>query len=239
MPSKKLKQAPLKEVVFEIFWKKDSQNEINYDFALGRFQYEIQNRFPIIKRILPPGIKIQNQTAYQFWTKQGVFPVIQFGDGVLTVNDTDKSYTWDNFREHVSIAMNACKKSFGKMPEVSFARLKYLDSVDVSPNDDIELMIQRNHLTKITPGYKLPGSFRGLSITQSRTLPDTSVLVVSINNAINSLSKKNSIVWTSLIERSEIGAEHELTTWLDMSHETLSNLFVEMLDPKYYEQFNQ
>ncbi len=242
MPPRKLKRAPLKEVVFEIFWKPvgDPKHDITYDFALGKFHSLISKDFPIVKRILPPGIKIHQQSAYQFWTKQGIFPVVQLGDGVLTVNDTDKNYTWDNFRENIDKVMTALASSYSQIPEITLARLKYLDSVDIDPTvKDLEGFIARNHLVKIKSEYQLPGTFKNMSIVQSRELEDHSILNVSVTNTVNNLSKRDAVVWSCQIERRGSMKKNELIDWLDNSHSILSSLFVQMLDPKYYGQFDQ
>lgn len=240
MPSKKLKRAPLKEVAFDIYWRPSrDQNETTYDFALGRFQERVVKKFSVIKRILPPNVRIQHQAAFQFWTRQGVFPVIQMGDGVMTVNDTDKNYTWEDFRNNIEMAMTALIDSYGRMPEITIARLKYIDSVDIDANaKDTEAFIRTNHLTGIVYDYELPGTFRGLSISQTRNLDNNSVLTVSINTAVNNVSGRNAIIWSNQIERAAITTEKELVYWLDSSHAMLSKLFVTMMHPQYYARFD-
>lgn len=241
MAGKKLKNAPLKEVSFELFWKVSANetrmpHDPGYQFALGRFHQAIKGDFAVRKRILPPGVVMYPKAEFQFWTRERVWPVVQFGPGVLTVNDTEGTYTWDDYRNKIIKVVRALIESYDSQLKFDVCRLQYLDAIDLlTPGVNVEEHIAKNHQTSINTKYDLPGSFKGLSITQTRLLPDDSTLKVDIKTARNTLKNVPSIVWTTSIERRKQVNEEELLSWLDRAHSVASDTFVKMLKPEFYE----
>ena len=179
MPSKKLKHAPLKEAIFELFWKLplDATNfpfDPEFDMALGKFQEHIRDRYPVNKRLFPPGanFRIYPKPGYQFWRGELEWPVVQIGPGVLTVNETDQNYVWEeNFRPAIIHALEAVEKSYPTALEFNKMRLTYIDAVDydpalISPAE----FVAHNLLTRIHTEYDPPGKQNNINTHKGRTL---------------------------------------------------------------------
>jgi len=244
MTGRKLKNAPLKEVIFELLWRvppdpRGIHVDQGFDLAVGKFHHDITKEFPITRRVVPPGVNIFPKPVFQFWKGAATFPVVQLGPGVLSVNDTDKSYTWEDFRNNVTKAIGLLINSYGRTPPFNVCRLQYMDIVDLNvPDDGIEDYIAKYHLTKIQSEYMLPGRFKNLSIVQARELEDGSTLNVNITTARNNLKKIRSVIWKTQIERKGNTTLDDVINWLDNSHGIASKTFVMMLNPEYYEHFD-
>ncbi len=95
----KLPNAPLQEVIFELRWKLDfdpvSQSQIDKDFqfAFANFSALSVSKMRHKVNLKPsamPDILFINRPIYQFWAAENQYPVFQLGQGVFTVNETDK-----------------------------------------------------------------------------------------------------------------------------------------------------
>ena len=74
MSSVKLKNAPLKKVVFELQWKCDVNNhgspfDNGFDLAQGKFADKLKPNFPLHRKLVPDGapIKLFGAPLYQYW----------------------------------------------------------------------------------------------------------------------------------------------------------------------------
>ncbi len=101
----KLKNAPLQEVVFEINWRSQSDDfgnefDLGFDLAQGKFAEYIHELFPVHKR---PNTMQQlpefGQPVHQYWTDEGVLPVVHHGPGILTIHQVEQNYIWKDFRK--------------------------------------------------------------------------------------------------------------------------------------------
>jgi uncharacterized protein (TIGR04255 family) len=248
MPSKKLKQAPLKEAIFELFWKLplDATNfpfDPEFDMALGKFQNQISDRYPVSKRLFPPGsnVRIYPKPGYQFWRGELEWPVVQVGPGVLTVNETEKNYIWaDNFRPAIVHALEALEKSYSTELEFNKVRLTYIDAVDFDPEViNPSEFVARNLLTQICTDYDPPGKENNINISQSFTIGNETLFNIQIQNGLNNATNSQAIVWTTAVETSAMLKKEELLHWLDTAHKLASDFFVKMLNPDFYASFDR
>ncbi len=249
MVAKKLKNAPLQEAIFELFWnlpldQKQFPYDPHFDLAQGKFDDLIKQYFGVHKRTLPAGvnIKIYPKPIHQYWKAELAWPVVQFGPGILTLNDTDKNYIWeDNFRPNIEIALECLLLSYKREIPFNKVSLKYIDSVDL-PESDIEPneFIRKNFQTEITNHYSVPGQLSGLNINQIFTLNDGTKLSINIQTAKNNINKKNAIVWITGAEKTgQNFLKEQIMEWVDQSHQILSDTFVKMLNVDFYAQFNK
>lgn len=246
MSRKKLKNAPLREAIFELFWdspvdKSGIKLDKEFELSQGKFQIHVYDKFPIHKRIIPQGasIKVYGMPLHQFWKGDVQWPVIQLGPGVLTVNETDKNYDWEKtFRPNIAFAMEALKKSYVVYPELNRVSLKYIDAVDFQDPDKLGNFIKENLMTEIENKYKVPGRLSGLSLNQIFDVDDSKVSV-NVQTAVNNITSSKAIVWiTSVIREGKISGK-ELVLWIDKAHKIASDLFVNMLNPSFYASFDK
>lgn len=102
----KLLNAPLQEVIFEIRWDLNINLASNREFdegfaiALGTLATLLKNDFPHVVRKIPddfPADLLNYSTIYQFWKGENIWPVLQLGPGIFTVNDTDKKVLLEGY----------------------------------------------------------------------------------------------------------------------------------------------
>jgi uncharacterized protein (TIGR04255 family) len=246
MANKKLKTAPLREAIFELFWDSpvDSSGlklDKELELSLGKFQLNVASRFPVYKRTLPPeaSIRVYGVPLHQFWSGEVIWPVIQLGPGILTINETEKNYDWEEtYRPNILFMIDAFKKSYNVLPTFNRASLKYIDSVDIPDTKNLQNFINENLLTGIENRYKVPGSLSALNLNQVFDIDDAKISV-NIQTAVNNVTGSPAIVWITSIIRTGKIKENELTSWIDKAHQTTSDLFVEMLNPDFYASFNK
>jgi uncharacterized protein (TIGR04255 family) len=241
MSSSKLKNAPLKEVIFELYWECSIDNSgMQYDegFALaqGKFAQRLKAEFPVHKKLIPDGtpLKIFGVPMHQYWKGEFLWPVIQHGQGMIAVNEVEQGYEWENsFKPLVIFAVNQVFASYEE--DVSFNRVKlqYIDAWDLNGMEAQDFIAQ-NLQTEIRNGYELPGALRSISIQQNFTLGDDSILTLNIANGLNNNNQQPSVIWTTSVEKNAKMKMEEVVEWLENAHTTTSNMFKKMLNSEFY-----
>jgi uncharacterized protein (TIGR04255 family) len=247
MEGKKLKFAPLKEVVFELFWELPNDAtgfpvDPDFDIALGTFASRISDQLPVHRRLFPPGVslKIYPKLTNQFWRGQLEWPVVQLGPGMMAVNDTEKNYTWNSYRNQIHQAIDFLTLSYKEALKFNKVTLKYVDSVDIDDSRvDINSYISTNFKTGIVNNFPLPGTLKGVNINQVFALDDGTSLSLNIQSAINNMNAKQALVWVTSTEKNGHLKVEDMLLWLDNVHTICSNIFKELLNPEFYASFDK
>lgn len=244
MSRAKLKKAPLKEVIFELFWELSTippnviPTDSQYELALGSFAEKIKAKgFPVRKRTLPEGLKIYPKPEYQFWKGELTWPVIQLGPGMLTVNDTDKNYSWEkNFKANIDLAIVTLIDSYEALPKFNRIKLQYINAVEYA--GDAEDFIREKMLTDVVRKNNIAGKTKGLQILQLFEQEDGVVLTINIQTGLNKPNNKPAIIWTLTVEAQRELDSQAISSWLDRAHNLTSNTFVSMLEQSFYASFD-
>jgi uncharacterized protein (TIGR04255 family) len=244
---KKLPNAPLKEVIFELFWSLDyDQNGFPVDnnafgLAKGKFSTLIEDDFKHLDYLLPDNIVLPQQVALRFWKDKNIYPVIQIGMGVIAVNDTEKNYVWeDTYKPLVLKAIENLEKSYRfKNLNYNKVRLKYIDSVDISDEEyaNVRTFIKEKLNLNIENGFSVQGISKDINVSQSFLLEDGSNFVLSVNTGFNQQNQQNAIVWSLEVSKTGQIATQEISDWLEIAHEKTSSTFKNMLNPSFYDSF--
>lgn len=246
MPRHKLKNAPLQEVIFELFWKLPLDEsgfpyDPGIDRALGKFETNIIEQFPRYKRTIPEGLnlRVYPKPIHQYWKGELTWPVIQIGPGILAVNDTDVNYSWKgNFQANVKMATEALQNSYAAGLQLERVKLQYIDAVEYNPDTPRDF-IARNMNTDLQNLYKVPGSARGVNISQSFSLQHESLLLLNIQTGKHNKTGNPAIIWITAVERMGNFDFRDLSDWLEYAHEITSDTFVNMLNPEFYAGFDR
>lgn len=248
MRQKKLKHAPLKEAILEVRWAPDLENngfpeDSGYQLAQGVFAKGIRKLFPVHKNMhaIPDMVRIFPVIQHQFWSGELTWPVIQLGPGILSVNNTEANYIWaETFRPHILQALDLLEESYEKPFTFASIALRYIDAVDLDiPLEELDGFIAHNLQTQLKNDYPVPGKPRGISIVQSYELEDNSILNLQIQSGINQSNAKNSLIWSTEVQKAGLLSKEDVFKWLDMAHDATSDTFVNMLNPEYYASFNR
>jgi uncharacterized protein (TIGR04255 family) len=245
MSSAKLKNAPLKEVIFELHWECSidgvgNNYDAGFDLAQGKFAERIKSEFPVHKKLIPDGapFKIFGAPMHQYWKGEFNWPVIQHGQGMIAVNEVEYGYEWEkSFKPLVISSIENMAASYED--ELSFirAKLQYIDAWDlndISPTD----FIAKNLQTEIRNGYDLPGKLRSLNIQQNFELLDGSLMSLNIANGVNNKNQQPSVIWTTTVEKQLKMNVADVVVWLENAHTSTSVMFKKMLNPNFYASFD-
>lgn len=246
MSEQKLKNAPLKEVIFELFWEGEGQlNDIpidpGYENAIGRLQERLEKIVPIQTRLYPIAVPLRvfGVPVFQYWKSRLQWPVIQHGPGVLTVNDTEINYTWkDNYKPLVLTAIDMLIDSYSKTLPFNKVSLKYVDAVDI-PMGDVHHFVAENLRIAINYEYDLPGEKTAFNISQRFALLDGSTMQLQVSSGVNNQNNSPAIIWTTSIEKNGKLNKEEIVAWLDSAHTRTSDFFKTMLKPEYYASLDE
>lgn len=241
MSSTKLKNAPLKEVIFELYWECSVNNvgmqiDRGFDLAQGKFAERLKSSFPIHKKLIPEGssFKIFGAPLHQYWNDEFTWPVIQHGEGMIAVNQIEAGYEWDNqFKPLVIDTIGKLMESYEDVPKFNKIKLQYIDAWDLKDMAPSEFVSQ-NLQTSITAKYSPPGILRSFSIQQNFELNDNSTLNLSISDGINNENQKKSVIWTTAVEKVSLIKFEEIDIWIENAHAATSNMFKQMLNPEFY-----
>lgn len=245
---RKLKNAPLKEAIFEVRWApvldtNGVPEDMGYQLAQGLFAKGIRGKFPVHKNIntVPEILRVFPVIQHQFWSDELTWPVVQLGPGILSVNNTEANYIWsETFRPHILLALDLLEESYEKEFIFKSIALRYIDAIDLNiPLDGLSDFVGKNLHTQMQNNYKVPGKPQGLSIVQSYGLEDGSVLNIQIHNGVNQSNRKNSLIWSTEVQKSGNLSKEDVIQWLDMAHDVTSDTFVNMLNPDFYDSFNR
>lgn len=246
----KLLKAPLKEVIFEIHWllevnKLGQQYDPFYDFGKGKYFDKVKDKFPHKRDIPVPtiqnvNIRIIDSPLHQFWSGDGVWPVIQLGQGILTVNDTDKNYKWEStFKSNIEFALKCLLESNPSVFRFNKLVLKYIDAVDIQGSETVDWRsyIDQNLRISIKNDFEAKGKLSDLNINQAFDLSDGSRLVLAVNSSKNSKTLQPALVWQTIIEKKSDIKFDDIMTWAEYGHDTISELFHSMLNKDFYDSF--
>jgi uncharacterized protein (TIGR04255 family) len=245
----KLPHAPLQEVIFELRWKLDFDRETQthvdkeFQFAFANFTSLTAAKLKH-KVILKPPIladtMFNNRPIYQYWAGINQYPVFQLGPGIFTVNETEKNYYWNYFRDLILEGVEWLSKSYTKAPDFSVVELRYIDAIEVDSESEQDLAKFISDNLRIEIHNKLvQDRLSDLQLHQRFKLENDNHLGLLITNGIkNNKQSKVIILQTSFNKTSNISLEN-LTTWIDLAHDTCSSLFRQMISTNLYEQFSK
>lgn len=243
----KLKHAPLKEVVFELYWECDIDNsgiqtDSGYDLAQGVFANKLKSQFPIHRKLLPEGspLKIIKAPLHQYWKGELLWPVVQHGQGMIAINEVEGGYEWKNRYEPLLInVIKLLIDSYEDPLKFNRVKLQYVDAIDMENEVNPFDFMANNLQTQLISNYELPGKQKNFNIQQTFELKDLSQMHLSISDGINNQNNKKSIVWTTSVEKKALMDLESLIKWIDVAHSTTSEMFKRMLNPEFYASLNK
>ncbi|MFN9108791.1 MAG: TIGR04255 family protein, partial [Bacteroidota bacterium] len=134
MGTTKLSKAPLKEVIFELQWNGIVNNfgmpeDVGFDLSQGKFADLIKGEFPVHKKLVEenPSVRTFGVPIHQYWTGELQWPVVQHGKGILTVNETEGGYMWENsYKALILRTIDYLRNSYELDLEFNRVKLQYI-----------------------------------------------------------------------------------------------------------------
>jgi uncharacterized protein (TIGR04255 family) len=245
----RLTNAPLQEVIFELRWELQVDEKSNnlmdkgFELALGAFGRIIKNYFPeVVKKAsadLPMQV-LQYQPIYQFWSQGHSWPVIQLGPGIMTVNETDENYDWNEmFFPLIKNAIEWLNEAYDSKLNITVASLKYIDTIKIDDYnfDDWNGFINENFAFNFHNKFENSQRLKKFSFSQIFEIENKSNLHLTISNGKN---KKNQevLIWQSAITSNNEQSVSDIVNWIDFAHIKTSELFKNITKKEFYASFN-
>ncbi len=244
--SNKLGNAPLQEVIFELLWEIDFDQQGNpidsdFEFAQGLFAKKVLEEFPLRKRTIPEGIpiKIYPKTVHQFWKGQNIWPVVQLGPGIMALNETEHNYDWiKKFYPLIKNQIGNLEECYSQELIYESASLRYIDAVEISESERIELLhsVNSKFNYELLNKFEFPGKLSHLNLAQTFDVDDDTKVSLIINDGINKFNKP-AIIWQTHIISNSRKKKNEVISWVDLAHDISSKLFKDIVNREFYESF--
>lgn len=239
MIKKKLTQAPLQEVVFELRWESQVENnnlyDEGYDLAMGVFHQKIKNQFPKHKKIYQDGISVFGLPMQQYWKDEQKWPVIQHGPCVLVINDIEENYDWESgFKPLILNCISKLTESYSVTKKFNQLTLQYIDVF--KSLDDINIFVQNK--LNITLDTNIEGFDKSeqFSYYKNFTVSENSMLHLSISTANTSVieQKYDALMITINFVYSGIFDFNNIGEIIDLAHDNTSLFFKKLLKTDFY-----
>lgn len=248
---KKLPKAPLQEVIFEVRWALDLNPETRhfqdngYDLAVGKFAGYIEDQFPIEVKKIPDEFMgyLPHQPVHQFWSAERTWPVVQLGPGIMTLNDTDKNYIWeDTFYPCLKEVLNQLSRAYAKNKTLNFMTytLRYIDVVKIADYDfeNWPSFIQKNLNFTFENQFDARGLLTQFNFQQTFEQEDGSGLKISLANGKNH-KQEPVFIWQIEMTQTKKVDLNALLEWVETSHKITSQAFHDVCKMEFYDSFNQ
>ncbi|MFH2142475.1 MAG: TIGR04255 family protein [Bacteroidota bacterium] len=239
----KLLNAPLLEVIFEVRWQLNSNEDLTKcQYLHGDLFAKIGDKYPYREMLIPPEVPIdlyKNVPAHRFRVRKNSYPLIQVGPGILTVNTIDDKYIWEDYKNWCSEAfMNLIELyKFGESEHVTLS-LKYFDFFPFNfKNEDVNKYLSEFFHIKLNQSFiKESGnpSSVNLGFFYNTKFGDFSIRIIRGNNS----KRQSGIIFdTTLSSQHNIPDLVIFSKWLNNAHDYVSNTFKEMTKGKMYDSF--
>lgn len=244
-----LKNAPLKEVMFEIQWDLDfiSEQKVLYDSGFEQAMLNFTksckqdfNELVILKPENIPPIAFIYRATHRFHKVKNQHPLYQLGPGVFTVNDNNKNYIWSDFYSMIKNGIKCLRESYSKELIPKKLQLLYIDKTSpyiFGEMDKFDFL--RKHLQINAESYDfVDGKLNDIQFSKSFDINEELLLNIVISTGIDSVTKEDIIEWKTFISNKKRVSWEELNTWIEKAHDICSNTFNKMISKKLYEHFN-
>ncbi len=247
---KKLPKAPLQEVIFEVRWDLDLDPETQrlqdngFDLAVGKFANAIEGQFSFPLKKVPGDIPIDffnHQPVHQFWTNEQTWPVVQLGPGIMTFNDTDKNYEWENnFFPTLKTLLEQLCKAYSKSKELNFTdyTLRYIDVVKIADYsfENWPAFIQSSLNFSFENLFETSGRLKDFNFQQTFEQPGLGGLTIVIANGKNK-KREEVLIWQIAITQNKKADLDALLVWVKNAHEVTSKVFLDICKKEFYASF--
>jgi uncharacterized protein (TIGR04255 family) len=239
--------APLGEVVAELFWKLTPLSSVPgaavdpfFDTTLERFSTAIAKLgFASVERLIPAGVPLElvaAQPVSRFRPKKDSWPLYQLGPGVLTCNVVPPYGGWNVFRNTVADGIGALFEAFPAADvalKVDVLRLRYINGFDAAQGyRDNPLAYLQSHLgLKLAPPApllaRLGSSAEQVIPAYDTMMPTKDGREVSIKVMIGQKSNSPAVVvelWVTQNKQAPSKAQ-AIRDWFDAAHSVLHDTF--------------
>lgn len=258
MSEDELRNPPIIEALVEIKWELKEKTAIgyrdpHYQFLLGTFYNAIRDKYPF-RESLPahavPDDVTGSVVKHRFRVAKDDWPLVQIGPGIMSVNETRKYKTFENFKPIVVGAVEALYNSYPRPEDllITSLQLRYIDAYefDYSENDICEFLSKLMHIESKVPDVLLlphkiekpPVSYGLRTSFRCNKPPGVASFVLDTGHKL----MKRAIIWNQILQSS--GADvpempSGFQPWIDAARDVIRAWFDGIIDGKLKEEFSK
>lgn len=240
----KLPNAPLLEVIFEIKWDITSREDIvDFQYLHGDLYSNLKSRYSHRENLLPPEIPLElvkGSPVFRFREKQGSYPLVQIGPGLISLNTTDDKYFWDQFRDESNEVLSVLNEIYPKYSEFNLLpALTYIDFFEYDNNAETPLdFINSNFQLSLKDNF-MNNTNSKMNDVNFNFNYEVEEKIVSLNfrNGKIKNEKVGLVLQTKVFGKKEKYNTKILKEWLESAHDLSSNMFKSLTNGKLYKSF--
>jgi uncharacterized protein (TIGR04255 family) len=240
----RLSNAPLLEVIFELKWSVESEEELNKcQYLHGDLYAKIREKYPHRELLVPAIVPIEtyrHQPAHRFRVVSNGYPLVQVGPGILTVNTTDKKYEWKEYKQWILEAVSNLIEVYSfNTNTLLFLSLRYFDFLSFNFNEqDVYKFLSKYLHTDIQQEFYDNASLPLSTNINFNYATEFGEFLVNITKGINR-GKEGLILQFNMSNKNINPDVSQIQKWLDEAHQICSDTFKNMTKGKLYETFHK
>lgn len=253
------KKPPIIEALVEIRWKLKEKtpagNNIDphYQFLLGTFFEKIKTEYPFHEPLPTSTVPDEitgRMVKHRFRVAENDWPLVQIGPGIITVNETKKYGTFEQFKPKAVNVVNALFDSHPNKEdlEISSLQLRYIDAVefDYSESNICDFLNKKMHIPSEIPSFlllkdkieKMPVSHSLKTSLRCNDPAGVASLTVSTGHKI----KQRAVIWNQILESKGADVPNNMpddfTKWIVDAHDVIDAWFRSIIKGNLEQEFN-
>lgn len=256
MPRDRLNNPPLVEAILEVRWalQKQSQGvetDPNYKLLVGRLYDKVAAAYPHhepLPQASMPDELLHHVVQHRFRSKEGEWPLIQIGPGIVTLNDTNK-YDWPDFKNRGRQLVEQLFETYPHAKEtllITHLQLKYIDAIpfDYAVSDILQFIrdnlgIQMQFPKKFFDGTGIASRASALNALYSFPLEKPlGTLNVHLGSGLHDGAKI--VLWETIVQSDNeqiVPMPESFTAWYEAAHTLADDMFFKLIEGPLLERF--
>lgn len=245
-----LKNPPLVEVIAEIRWKlqEDNLGQLNdsgFMDAVGIINSKLKPILPFRTRRFPENMRVPGFPVFQYRKTENSAnggQVVQHGEGIITINDSNKNYQWPEFELLISKVLEVLEEAY-KVSEINLEiddlRLSYIDTVNIKHSEP-KSFIADNLNTNISFGFKEPGKLTEISVGSTFKLNDDTTVIYKVEATPDGNALEGRVLnWHNIVVFRPKGhiLHQEVIVNFQKMHNITHQLFKDICTESFYNTF--
>jgi len=254
--SKELQNKPLVEAILEVRWKLQGaapgpQTDPHYKLLLGRLFDRMSQQYPEHEQLPAANVPdelVGHVVQHRFRVDKDLWPLVQVGPGVFTVNSTS-DYTWEDFKPRVVAAVDQLFEVYPRSPdlEISSLILRYVDAVHFNFEIDDAFAFLKE---KLKLNIEIPDKlFEGMGVMrmptgmtfQSSFKCEKPSGIINIRFATGQRGGNRSIIWETTFESAGEDVPempNAFEQWVEDAHRITDDWFFKMIEGELERRFS-
>lgn len=251
-----LRNKPLVEAILEVRWELFSpapnvQLDPHFKLLLGRYFDRVSKEYPEYEQLpaamIPDELTAGRFPQHRFRSKQGGWPLIQLGPGMLTVNSTE-DYVWSDFKARSVRAVQTLYEAHPKPNELKIASilLRYLDAIDFdfSKSNILEFLQKEMQCVVALPQELFADQVQpnpqnlSINLTFRSNKPEGSATLRFYNG---NRGERPALVWETVFESSGKAIPpmpREFGDWISQAHDVTHAWFFKLIEGNLFKVFS-